>query len=212
MQPNFTRKNLRFFCTGIMAIALFLSVPFMTFAQQSPAKSSRLTQDQRVQLKLKNYEQRHRGTNDPNANNDAGLPTSKSNLRTQSPNAVCQTFNGDFAGAPTMSNRLFRPGATSSCTVPYTFPGTIAQTVPYRVVTYTNNTGLTQCGTFTMAPTSAGSNAQFAIYSNSFNPANLATNYLADPGVSNVATNVLTCQATIAVSYTHLTLPTTSRV
>jgi hypothetical protein len=77
MQPNFTRKNLRFFCTGIMAIALLLSVPVMTFAQQNPAKSSRLTQDQRVQLKLKNYEQRHRGTINPNANNDAGLPTSK---------------------------------------------------------------------------------------------------------------------------------------
>ena len=198
MQPNFTRKNLRFFCTGIMAIALLLSVPVMTFAQQNPAKSSRLTQDQRVQLKLKNYEQRHRGTINPNANNDAGLPTTKSNLRTQSPNAVCQTFNGDFAGAPTMTDRLFRPGATSSCTVPYTFPGTFAQTVPYRVVTYTNSTGLTQCGTFTMAPTGAGSNAQFAIYSNSFNPANLAANYLADPGVSNVGTNVLTCQATIA--------------
>jgi hypothetical protein len=123
-----------------MAIALLLSVPVMTFAQQNPAKSSRLTQDQRVQLKLKNYEQRHRGTINPNANNDAGLPTSKSNLRTQSPNAVCQTFNGDFAGAPTMAERLFRPGAaTSSCTVPYTFPGTFAQTVPYRVVTYTTH-------------------------------------------------------------------------
>lgn len=202
MQPKFTRKNLRFFCTGVMALALMLTAPVGSFAQQNPAKSSRLTQAQRDQQKLKNYEQRHRGTIDPNANNDAGLVTSRSSLRTQSPNAICQTYTGNFTGAPTMSNRLFRPGATSSCTVPYTFPGSFAQTVPYRVHTYTNTTGLTQCGTFTLDPTGSGSNAQFALYSNSFNPANLSANYLADPGVSNIGTNVLTCQGTIAAGAT----------
>lgn len=197
MQPKFTLANFRFFCSRMLALSLLLSVTVIAFGQKNSARSGTLTQEQRDQQKLRNYELRHQGIFNPFADNDKGLAKRNTSGTANRTNAVCATFTGSFAGAPTMSNRLYRPGATSSCTVPYAFPGTIAQNVPYRTYTYTNNTGLTQCGTFTMAPTDAGSNAQFAIYNGSFNPADISANYLADPGVSNVATNVLTCQATI---------------
>lgn len=197
MQPKFTLANFRFFCTRMLALSLALSVTVIAFSQKNSSRSGTLTQEQRVQQKLRNYELRHQGIFNPNADNDKGTANRMTNSIANRTTAVCATFSGSFTGAPTMSSRLFRPGATSSCTVPYAFPGVIAQTVPYRTYTYTNTTGLTQCGTFTMAPTDAGSNAQFAIYNGSFNPADLTANYLADPGVSNISTNTLTCQATV---------------
>jgi len=210
MQPKFTRKNLGYLCLRITAMALvLLSATQVSFAQRSgrsrtsPAqtgnvKASQISYDQRVQQKWRNYEQRQGAAR---VNNDAGLPSRQAGTVVNSPEAICQTFNGDFAGAPTMANRLFRPGATSSCTVPYAFPGTFAQTVPFRTFTYTNTTGLTQCGTFTLSTVGGGSNAQFGIWNGSFNPAALATNYLADPGVSGVGAPT-SCQGTIASGQT----------
>jgi hypothetical protein len=193
MQPKFTRKNLWVFCTKIFALALvFGLMSQLSFAQITQKKPASTVGDPNVKLRML----AQRATS-PNADNDAGLANRKSVVLVQRPDAICQTFNGDFAGAPTMVNRLFRPGNTSSCTVPYAFPGTFAQTVPYRTFTYTNSTGLTQCGTFTLSTVGGTSNAQFAIYAGSFDPTNLATNYLADPGVSGVGAPT-SCQGTIA--------------
>jgi hypothetical protein len=192
MQSKFTQKNLGHYKNKVAALALIL---FLS-AYSALAQEGRFSENQRVQEKFKNYELRQKASANSKVDNDAGMSRKATSPAINRTEAICQTFNGDFIGAPTMSNRLFRPGATSSCTVPYTFPGTFAQTVPYRTFTYTNTTGLTQCGTFTLSTTGAGSNAQFAIYNGSFNPASLATNYLADPGVSGVG-NPTSCQGTI---------------
>jgi subtilisin-like proprotein convertase family protein len=122
--------------------------------------------------------------------NDAGVTTiSSGRFVPQTSNAICATFTGALgAGDLTMNPRLFRGGAPANgnCTTPYPFPGTSgAGPFFYDVHTYTNTTGLTQCGTFTLTTTDlVNANIQFAIYNGTFVPANLATNYLADPDVS----------------------------
>ena len=99
------------------------------------------------------------------------------------------TFSGALlAGDLTMTSRLSRPGSpTGSCASAYTTPATIAGG-PFFYDTYTvsNTTGVAQCATFTLTTTDlVNANIQFAVYTNSFNPANLVTNYLADPGTSS---------------------------
>lgn len=194
MQPKFTQRKL----WSLIAKSI---IPFFVFAiitQVASAQVNEPTSAKKQIQKLKEEKKAFIAASKRSvADNDARKPNRTVRLSPNGTEAICATFTGDFAGAPTMPNRLFRPGATSSCTVPYAFPGTFAQTVPYRTFTYTNTTGLTQCGTFTLSTTGAGSNAQFAVYSNSFNPAALATNYLADPGVSGVGSPT-SCQGTIA--------------
>lgn len=187
MQPKFTQRKQGFFFAKFIVLTMILVASSqLMMAQDLPAEKK---------AALDRFEAMAK------SDNDARLPNRPVRPVTENPQAVCQTFTGNFAGAPTMSNRLFRPGATTNCTVPYAFPGTIAQTVPYVTFTYTNTTGLSQCGTFTLSTTGAGSNAQFGIYNGSFNPASLSTNYLADPGVSGVGAPV-SCQATIASGQT----------
>ncbi|KMQ71055.1 T9SS type A sorting domain-containing protein [Chryseobacterium koreense] len=89
---------------------------------------------------------------------------------------------------PTMANRLFRDGTPSVCGTSKAFPGIIAQTVNYNTPKITNNTGISQCITITGAvdPADAGNTGGLHItaYNGTFNPANLATNYMADSGTS----------------------------
>jgi GEVED domain/Secretion system C-terminal sorting domain len=205
MQPKFTHRSLVYFFTRLSMLMLTMALTTLISNGQKAARNANQQAaelQKRTEQKLKIAQYGRPVVAAPaGANNDRGITnTTARPARTflsARPEAICATFTGDFVGATTMPNRLFRPGATTSCVVPYTFPGTFAQTVPFRTFTYTNNTGLTQCGTFTLSTVGAGSNAQFVIYSNSFNPAALATNYLADPGVSGVELPT-SCQATIA--------------
>ncbi|MCX6319936.1 MAG: choice-of-anchor J domain-containing protein, partial [Bacteroidetes bacterium] len=123
------------------------------------------------------------------ANNDLGLSNRVANpnaSRTARTEAICQTYTGSLgAGDLTMPTRLFRGGVASSCATPSPFPTTSAVSPFFDTYTYTNTTGLTQCGTFTLTTTDGvNANIQHGIWDGSFNPANMATNYLADPGLS----------------------------
>lgn len=190
MQPKFTRENLGHYCTKIIAFALIFSVSVLyTAAQQSPAKGSRLTYEQRVQEKLRSYELRHGGwaAANPHSDNDAGLPNKPVAPRTESPQTICATFTGALtAGDPTMPNRLNRNGVQGVCPGPKPFAGTLATTVPYDTYSWTNTSGIaSQCATFTLSTTDAASNIEFGVYAGAFDPNNLATNFFTDPGLSS---------------------------
>jgi hypothetical protein len=97
-----------------------------------------------------------------------------------------QQFSGSIAAAgPNMSARMNRFTNTSTCSNITSFPGIFSTgAYPYTSYTYTNTTGTTQCISSTVTSTSG--NIFMAAYSNSFDPANIATNYLADAGSSSV--------------------------
>lgn len=117
------------------------------------------------------------------ASNDAGLPD---------PPALPagplggSTATGTFTGTePTMPNRVFRNGTASDCGAPKPFPGTLAAVVPYQVITLYNS-GSAQCVTMQYdVGTCNAFGIFFTAYSGNFSPANLATNYLGDAGVSS---------------------------
>ena len=92
------------------------------------------------------------------------------------------------AGTPTEAARMFRDGTRSVCGSTKVFPGTSAGAgFAYQTASYTN-AGPARCVTLTLnASCSGGGNlfgAFVSAYSGAFDPTNLATNYLGDPGVS----------------------------
>ena len=92
------------------------------------------------------------------------------------------------AGTPTEAARMFRSGVPSVCGSAKAFPGTSAGAgFAYQTTSYTN-AGPARCVTLTLnASCSGGGNlfgAFVSAYSGAFDPTNLATNYLGDPGVS----------------------------
>jgi|GEM_PF-1637518 len=107
-----------------------------------------------------------------------------------SPNksTVACLFNGSLvAGDLTMPQRLFRPGtAGGTCATPQPFPGTFtAGLYFYDTYTFVNTTGAAACVTANLTTTDAtNANIQHGAWLGSFNPANMATNYIADPYVS----------------------------
>jgi hypothetical protein len=117
------------------------------------------------------------------ASNDAGLPDPAPQPPTVIGNIIVTTsFNGT---EPTMPNRVFRNGVPSACGAAKPFPGTFAAVVPYEVNTLFNN-GPAQCVSVQFDATTCNSGLAvfFTAYAGSFDPANLATNYLGDAGSS----------------------------
>ena len=141
------------------------------------------------------------------SDNDLGRPnkalkgTPVASKNTLANRTTACTFTGALdASDPTLSTRLFRGGISSTCGGTQAFPGT-SGAGPYYYDTYSirNTTGACQCVTFTLTTTDATANIQFAVYNGSFNPANLATNYFADPGLSTgTPPSALSCSATVA--------------
>ncbi|MBN9313798.1 MAG: T9SS type A sorting domain-containing protein [Chryseobacterium sp.] len=121
------------------------------------------------------------------------------------PTAIAQNFTGkatcSYSGSLTatslsMTNRLFRDAVPSTCAAPKAFPGTLSTTVFYLVHSIPNNTGSEQC--VTISATTAGASAiHFTAYKGSFDPTNLATNYLADSGSSATSGSTVTFEAKI---------------
>lgn len=100
-----------------------------------------------------------------------------------------------------LNSRLLRPGApTGSCGSNYTTPSTTGAGSVYYYDTYnvSNTTGYSQCVNFSLTHTDPEANLQLAVYNNSFNPNNLAQNYLGDPGISSGTPAVTTsCNITV---------------
>lgn len=82
--------------------------------------------------------------------------------------------------------RITRNGIASTCGSPKACPGQAtlpSGTRAYDAYTFTNAGGVATCATVNLTNT-CGNNVFGICYSGSFNPANLCTNYLADPGTS----------------------------
>jgi hypothetical protein len=102
-------------------------------------------------------------------------------------------YTGALAGSdPTITDpggRMNRNGVSSSCASQKTFPGVIsgANTYHYRTHTFRNASASPACVTVAVDPQACNSGANpinVAAYLNSFNPANISQNYLADNGAS----------------------------
>jgi subtilisin-like proprotein convertase family protein len=212
MQRTFTQKTSRL---GILALALlcvFSLSANISFAQNDakvPSQKLNSGQSKTMAAKLANVPKltsdNTTSTNDAGVASKAPVTSGTSNL---GPDAICATFTGALGtGDLTMSPRLFRGGTppNGNCTTVFPFPGT-SGTGPYYydLHTYTNNTGLTQCGTFTLSTTDlTNANIQFAIYNGTFVPTNLATNYLADPDASSgTPATTLSLQVTVNAGQT----------
>jgi hypothetical protein len=88
----------------------------------------------------------------------------------------------------TQTNLVFPDDPPSTCAAPTAFPGTLTSTTPrFDSYTLTNTSGATACVTITItADKSALGAIQAVAYNGAFNPANVGTNYLADPGFSSI--------------------------
>jgi hypothetical protein len=98
--------------------------------------------------------------------------------------AVADTISGDVTLTdPVQTGRLLRNGVASVAGTLKPFPG-LADSLPhhYDAYTFVNTTGSLQTVTVTLEET--GFLDFSATYLSSFDPTNIATNYLADAGVS----------------------------
>jgi hypothetical protein len=111
------------------------------------------------------------------------------------PTCACPstTITGSLAADDLQQTaRLGRDGVTSACGTAKVCPGPLG-TGPrlYDIYSFTNQGGVTACATITLtAGCSPATNPIIAVaYLGSFDPANLCTNYLGDPGGSPNLTN-----------------------
>jgi len=115
------------------------------------------------------------------------------------PTCMCTlTVNGSITGSdPTAVSRLGRNGIASGCGQPKTCPGAIDATFTanttrlYHLHTFTEAPGVAACVTITttVACSSTTNPIIPVAYLGSFDPSNLCTNYLGDPGASPNPTN-----------------------
>ena len=98
------------------------------------------------------------------------------------------TIHGTLgAEDPTQIGRLFRDDPASTCAAPLTCPGvTGTEVLNYEQHQFLNNNSTDQCITVTVDTGLCvdGSSIQSSAYLNTYNPASLCTNYLADIGAS----------------------------
>lgn len=127
-------------------------------------------------------------TDNPAMEGKANASVSGKVTNPNNPTVAC-LYTGSL-GAPdaTMPLRLFRPGtAGGTCAAPQPFPGTAGGPSHfYDTYTIQNTQGATACVTVNLTTTDlVNANIQAGAWLGSFNPANLATNYIADPYVSS---------------------------
>ena len=207
MQPKFTQRKLWSFCAKTLALFFVFAI----YAQVGSAQeSNRLTPGAKQNAKGLSDAKRalinaQRLPVNPKSDNDAGVPNRKSTgTGRNGVSAVCATFTGSLgAPDPTMSGRLNRNGIQGVCPGPKPFAGTLAANTFFDTHTWTNTSGLAQCATFSLSTTDATTNIEFGVYVNSFDPNNLATNFLTDPGLSSgTPPTVTTCSANVAAGQT----------
>jgi len=99
---------------------------------------------------------------------------------------------------PTQTDRIYRTGTAASCGAPKPWPGVIGDAAArhYAIYAFTNSLASEACVT---AVLNSPGDLEEAIYLNAFNPANIATNYLADAGnsTSGSTNNPMSCSASI---------------
>jgi hypothetical protein len=110
-------------------------------------------------------------------------PTSTS---TATPCAGSISFTGPITNTdPVQTGRLGLSDPKSSCAVPKVVAALSDSLARhYKSYTYTNNSGVAQCVTVRVTQNCGNNALQSVTYLNSFNPASIQTNYLADGGAS----------------------------
>lgn len=209
MQPKFTQRSLVYFFTRLsMLTLLMVSTTLLSYAQTGRKVNQQSDADRRARTQEKiRIEQfgRSIGNATATATNDVGLRTAPApqNVAART-EAICATFTGSLgAPDPTMTGRLNRNGVQGVCPGPKPFAGTLAGNTYYDTYTWTNTSGLSQCATFTLSTTDAATNIEFGVWNGSFNPANLATNFFTDPGLSSgTPPNNTVCSAIVAAGQT----------
>ena len=117
----------------------------------------------------------------------AATPQSRA-LVSPAPSAVSVSYTIDAATPVTQVGRMTRDGVPSTCATPKAFPGVFNAAALYRHVASVplfNRNATATCATIVITPDAACDiNVFSSAYLGSFDPANIATNYLADSGSS----------------------------
>ncbi|MEA3124951.1 MAG: hypothetical protein QOD67_1970 [Caballeronia sp.] len=91
----------------------------------------------------------------------------------------------------TQADRLGRDGVPSTCSGKVSPGGGFAGTKYYKKFTFTNTSGAPRCFTVTINAALGGAgDIESAAYDQTYDPANLSTNYLGDSGISGLGTTV----------------------
>ena len=127
--------------------------------------------------------------------NDAGITAPNASILKLYSESGCPSVYGiigsgsvDLPGTSgTQSPRIYRNGIPSSCAVPKAWPGFYGEgSFAYDAYTLTNPTGSPQCVNMNLYvyDSEVGDYVHLTVYSGSFNPGSISTNYLADSGSS----------------------------
>src|SRR5687768_10807528 len=150
MKPKFTQKNLGFFWTKILALALIFSASSQfSFAQKRTERSS---QQQPGYENTLNFVERQRAqqqsgnslSGNPAADNDAGLPNRNfTGIQSQRTEAICTTFTGTITAAdPALTGpRMFRDDPPSTRAEPQACGTSAPNGCNYDTYSYTNPIG-----------------------------------------------------------------------
>ncbi len=128
---------------------------------------------------------------------DAGMPSQPGPV---APAGACvQAINGSLvASDPDQTGRIFRDDPGSTCIVPQTCAPFDAVPRNYDVYTFTNTTGAAVCVTVDLLTPCEGTQyIQSAVYSPTFNPTSLCTNFVGDIGASPFANSSKSYSVTI---------------
>ena len=115
----------------------------------------------------------------------------------------CKTFTGKIVSTdPTETDRLFRDAIPSVCGTPKVYPSpAFAGTYHYRTYTIQNTLATTNCVTVNLTNPDPGQ-VHLVAYLGTFNPANIATNYIGDSGSSSLNGSLATMSITMPASST----------
>lgn len=117
---------------------------------------------------------------------------------------ICKTFTGRILSTdPTETTRLFRDAVPSICgtTKPYPTPA-FAGSFHYKTYAIQNTLATTNCVTVNLTNQDPTNQLHLVAYSGTFNPANIAANYMGDSGSSSFNNSVVTMNITMPANST----------
>ena len=104
----------------------------------------------------------------------------------------------------TQGDRLGRDGVPSTCSGKTSPGGGFAGTKYYKTWTFTNSSGAPRCFTVNINAALGGAgDIESAAYDQTYDPANLSTNYLGDSGISGLGTTVGSATYSFTVPALH---------
>ncbi|MBF8458278.1 T9SS type A sorting domain-containing protein [Kaistella sp. G5-32] len=132
------------------------------------------------------------------------LAFSLDGIESNSTAATCKTYVARIVSTdPTETTRLYRDAVPSVCGTAKVYPTpAFAGNYHYRSYTIQNTLPTTNCVTVNLTNTDAVNQVHLVAYSGTFNPANIALNYMGDSGTSSVGGSVATMSITMPANST----------